>query len=84
MQEGDARKVTLTIVPNRTYGETVPPWSVCMNNSVYVAIVLWALFKSSSEIMFSLNRADPISGTFVLTSRLLRHLNVPPLTGLFY
>lgn len=84
MQEGDARKLTLTIVPNRTYGETVPPCSVCMNNSVYVAIVLWALFKSSSETMFSLNRVDPISGTFVLTSRLPRHLNVPPLTGLFY
>lgn len=57
---------------------------VCTSNSTYASIVLWALFKSSREIMFSSNRANPISGTFVLTSRLPRHLNVPSLTGLFY
>lgn len=49
-----------------------------------LAIVLWALFESDSEIMFSSNRANPISGAFVLTFHLLRHLNGPPLTGLFY
>lgn len=34
--------------------------------------------------MFSLNRASPISGTFVLTSRLPGRLNVSRLTGLFH
>lgn len=32
------------------------------------AIVLWHLVKLSHLIMFSLNRASSISGTFVLTS----------------
>lgn len=49
-----------------------------------LAIVLWALFESDSEILFSLTRANPILGAFVLPFRLLRHLNGPPLTGLFY
>jgi hypothetical protein len=39
--------------------------------SFWLAIVLWAVFKSSSQVMFSLNRANLISGTFVLTSYLL-------------
>lgn len=49
-----------------------------------LAIVLWALFESDSEILFSFTRANPILGAFVLPFRLLRHLNGPPLTGLFY
>lgn len=85
MPKDTKRKVTLaSVVPkldlwgNSASVECV--WAI----PFMLAIVLWALFESDSEILFSLTRANPILGAFVLPFRLLRHLNGPPLTGLFY
>lgn len=78
------RVVSLTTVPTPNSRRNQASLELCELLRFCQAIVLWVLFKLSSQIMFSLNRANPISGTFVLTSCLPRRLNVPPLTGLFH
>lgn len=77
-------KVTLASVPKLDLWGNSASLECVWAIPFMLAIVLWALFESDSEILFSLTRANPISGAFVLPFRLLRHLNGPPLTGLFY